>query len=180
MYVIIQYYSGFDIFNEYSFSVLFFNIFIYIMIMLNIFYIFFLFETKWLKSLNELKLTYNLQMITTFVILTFLSFAGIPPLAGFLSKFLIFIHIFFKSNIIIFLFFLFINLFTIYFYIQNLRFIISKQISNIFIFKNFLAYLNRSSLFSTNFLNFFNVTSIFYFEELFLYFNLISSTLFIN
>ncbi len=69
------------------------------------FFIFFLFETKWLKSLNELKLTYNLQMVTTFVILTFLSFAGIPPLAGFLSKFLIFIHIFYKSNIYYFIFF---------------------------------------------------------------------------
>ena len=119
-------------------------------------------------------------MITTFVILTFLSFAGIPPLAGFLSKFLIFIHIFFKSNIIIFLFFLFVNLFVIYFYIQNLRFIISKQISNIFIYKNFFVYLNKSTLFSTNFLNFLNLTGIFYFEELFLYFNLISSTIFIN
>ena len=119
-------------------------------------------------------------MITTFVILRFLSFAGIPPLAGFLSKFLIFIHIFFKSNIVIFLFFLFMNLFVMYFYIQNLRFIISKQISNIFIFKNFLVFLNKFSLFSINLLNFFNITIIFYFEEFFLYFNLMSSTLFIN
>jgi len=146
------------------------------MIMLNVFFIFFLFETKWLKSLNELKLTYNLQMVTIFIILTFLSFAGVPPLAGFLSKFLVFIHIFFKSNYLIFLFFLFVNLFVIYFYIQNLRFMISKQISNIFIYKNYLAYLNRSTLFNTNVLNFFNLTSIFYFEELILYFNLISST----
>ena len=115
-------------------------------------------------------------MVTIFIILTFLSFAGVPPLAGFLSKFLVFIHIFFKSNYIIFLFFLFVNLFVIYFYIQNLRFMISKQISNIFVYKNYLAYLNKSTLFNTNVLNFFNLTSLFYFEELILYFNLISST----
>lgn len=119
-------------------------------------------------------------MVTFFIILIFLSFAGIPPLSGFLSKFLIFIHIFFKNNYIIFFFFLFLNLFAIYFYIQNLRFLISKQISNIFVFRNFLAILNKSSLFIINILNFFNITSIFYFEELFLYFNLISSTIFIN
>jgi NADH:ubiquinone oxidoreductase subunit 2 (subunit N) len=116
-------------------------------------------------------------MVTMFIIISFLSFAGVPPLAGFLSKFLIFIHIFFKSNFIIFIFFLFINLFVIYFYIQNLRFMIAKQISNIFIYKNYTAYLNKTSLFSTNFLNYFNLTLIFYFEELFLYFNLISSTI---
>ena len=52
---------------------------------------------------------------------------------------------------------------------------ISKQISNIFIYKNYLANLNKSSLFGTNVLNFFNLTGIFYFEELILYFNLISS-----
>jgi NADH:ubiquinone oxidoreductase subunit 2 (subunit N) len=116
-------------------------------------------------------------MVTIFVILSFLSFSGVPPLVGFLSKFLIFIHIFFKSNVVIFMFFLFINLFVIYFYLQNLRFMISKQISNIFIYKNYSAYLNKSSLFFTNFTNFLNVSGIFYFEELLLYFNLLSSTI---
>ena len=176
MYVIIQYFD-FEIFNEYSFSVLFFNIFVYIMIMLNVFFIFFLFETRWLKTLNELKLTYNLQMVTMFIIISFLSFAGIPPLAGFLNKFLIFIHIFFKSNFIFFIFFLFVNLFVIYFYIQNLRFMIAKQISNIFIYKNYNAYFNKTAIFGINVFNFFNLTSIFYFEELILYFNLVSSTI---
>ena len=56
-----------------------------------------------------------------------------------------------------------------------MRFMISRQIANIFIYKNYLVYFNKSSLFGTNTLNFFNLTGIFYFEELILYFNLVSS-----
>lgn len=147
--------------------------------MLNIFFIFFLFDTKIFKTLNEIKYSYNLQFITISVILVFLSLAGIPPLSGFLSKFLIFIQIFYKSNFIILILFLFLNTFSIYFYIQNLRFLISKKISNIFIIKNYFIYLNVFSIFKINVLNFVNLSSIFYVEEFLVYYNLISSFIFI-
>lgn len=57
---------------------------------------------------------------------------------------------------------------------------ISKKIVNIFLYKNYTAYLNISSLFSVNFLNFFNLTSILYFEEIIIYLNLLSSTSIFN
>ena len=57
---------------------------------------------------------------------------------------------------------------------------ISKKIINIFIYRNYLAYLNGSSLFNINVLNFFNVTSIFYFEEVLVYLNLVSSNSIFN
>ena len=165
----------FEYFNEYSFSVLFFNVFIYIIAMLNVFFIFFMFNTKKLKTLNEFKYTYNIQFISISLVLILLSLAGIPPISGFLSKFLVFIHIFFKNNFIIFLLFIFLNTFSIYFYIQNLRFLISKKILNVFITKNYFVFLKSSLAISVNILNFFNISSILYVEELLFYFNLVSS-----
>lgn len=138
-----------------------------------------MFDTKIVKTLNELKYVYNLQFISISLILIFLSLAGIPPLSGFLGKFLIFIQIFFKSNFILFFFFLFLNVFAIYFYIQNLKFLISKKIQNIFLLKNYFVFLCRPSTFKVNILNFFNVTSILYIEELQIYLNLVSSSIFI-
>jgi NADH:ubiquinone oxidoreductase subunit 2 (subunit N) len=179
MYTIIIYNNIFEFFNEYSFSIIFFNIIIYIVIMINIFFIFFTFNTNVLKTLNELKYAYNLQFISMSLVLVFLSLAGIPPLSGFVSKFLIFIQIFFKSNIILFLLFLFLNTFVIYFYIQNLRFLISKKISNIFIIKNSFVILSVISIFKINILNFFNLFSIFYIEDFLSYLNLVSSNIFI-
>ena len=175
IYTITNYNNLFEYFNEYSFSVLFFNVFIYIIVMLNIFFIFFMFNTKKLKTLNEFKYTYNIQFISISLVLIFLSLAGIPPISGFLSKFLVFIHIFFKKNFIIFLLFIFLNTFSIYFYIQNLRFLISKKILNVFITKNYFVFLKSSLVISVNILNFFNISSILYVEELLFYFNLVSS-----
>lgn len=155
-----------------------FNIFIYIITMLNIFFIFFLFNTKVLKTLNELKNAYNIQFVSISVIIVMLSLAGIPPVSGFLGKFLIFIQIFFKKNVIIFILFLFLNTFSIYFYIQNLRFLISKKIQNIFLIKNYFVFFNNTLVFIINLLNFFNFLFILYMEELLTHFNLIS--LYIN
>jgi len=175
MYSIIYYTSIFETFNEYSFSIMLFNIVIYIIAMLNIFFIIFLFNTKILKTLNELKNAYNLQFISMSLVIVLLSLAGVPPVSGFLSKFLIFIQMFFKKNLILFLFFLFLNTFSIYFYIQNLRFLVSKKISNIFIIKNYFVFFSNPLIFIINFLNFFNFLSILYMEEVLSYFNLVSS-----
>ena len=138
-----------------------------------------MFNTKKLKTLNEFKYAYGIQFISMSIVLVFLSLAGIPPISGFLSKFLVFIHIFFKKNFIIFLLFIFLNTFSIYFYIQNLRFLISKKILNIFILKNYFVILRSPLVVSINILNFFNLSSILYVEELLFYFNLVSSYIFI-
>lgn len=147
--------------------------------MFNIFFLLFLLDSKKIKTLNELKYAYNIQFISMSIILVFLSLAGIPPLSGFLSKFLIFIQIFYKSNTIFFLFFLFLNTFVIYFYIQNLRFLVSKKISNIFIIKNFFINLNNNIIFNINILNTLNAFSFLIIEEFLIYSNLVSSLIFI-
>ena len=161
--------------NEYYLSILLFNIFSYIFILVNIFLLFFLFDLKYVKTLNDLKFFGNLPLITTFTVIILLSFAGIPPLLGFISKFLIFIFIVSKNNYLFLFLFIFSNMFIIYFYIQNLRFVISKNISNKFFLKNNHVNLNISMMFMFNLFNYFNVFCIFYFEEFMIYLNLISS-----
>ena len=75
--------------NEYSFSLIFLNIIIYIYMLINLFLIFFIFDIKYFKTLNELKFFGNLPLITIYFVLIILSFAGVPPLLGFISKFLV-------------------------------------------------------------------------------------------
>ena len=166
---------SFEYFNEYSFSLIMFNILSYIFILVNLFLIFFIFDMKYLKTLNELKFFGNLPLITTFLVLLLLSFAGFPPLLGFISKFLVFIYLISKSNFLFIFLFLFSNMFIIYFYIQNLRFLVSKNISNKFFLKNYSVYINNNIIYLFNFFNFFNICAIFYFEEFLIFLNFLTS-----
>src|ERR1700755_3352856 len=113
-------------FESYTISLLLFNIVIYIIMLTNVFLLLFLFDLKYVKTLNELKFMGNTSFLTIYLVLLFLSFAGTPPLLGFLGKFLIFIFLLYKQNMFIFLIFLTLNFFSMYFYLQNLRFIVSK------------------------------------------------------
>lgn len=161
--------------NEYNLSILLFNIFSYIFILMNIFLLFFLFDLKYIKTLNDLKFFGNLPLITTFIVILLLSFAGIPPLLGFISKFLIFIFIITKNNYLFLFLFIFSNMFIIYFYIQNLRFVVSKNISNKFFIYNNSIDLNKNLILIFNLFNYLNIFSIFYFEEFLIYLNLTCS-----
>lgn len=165
----------FEYLNEYSFTLILFNVLAYIFILINIFLIFFLFDVKYLKTLNELKFFGNLPFITIFITILLLSFAGFPPLLGFISKFLVFIYILSKSNVLFLFLFLFSNMFIIYFYIQNLRFITSKNINNKFFYKKNYIFINERIVNIVNVFNFFNILAIFYFEEFLIFLNLITS-----
>jgi len=167
----------FNEFENYTISLLLFNIIVYIFMLTNIFLLLFLFDLKYIKTLNELKFIGNTSFLTIYLVLLFLSFAGTPPLMGFIGKFLIFIFLLYKQNIFLFLIFLFLNFFSMYFYLQNLRFIVSKKISNKLIYKNNNVYYNPHIIYFFNFFNFFNLLSIFYFEDFFIILNFINSNL---
>ena len=130
---------------------------------------------KYLKTLNELKFFGNLPLVTIYIVIILLSFAGIPPLLGFISKFLVFLFIASKQNYLFLFLFVFSNMFVIYFYIQNLRFLTSKNTSNKFYIKNNFIYVNLNIINYFNYFNFFNILFIFYIEEVLIYFNIISS-----
>ncbi len=142
------------------------------------FFIFFIFDVKYIKTLSELKFVSNIQSFSVYVVIILLSFAGVPPLLGFSGKFLIFITLFNKSSWLFILFFGVVNIFLIYFYIQNFRFLASKKIYEKAVFsKNFFK--NNSLNNSLMFFNFINISGIFFIEDIMIFLNSISSNMFI-
>jgi NADH:ubiquinone oxidoreductase subunit 2 (subunit N) len=165
---------------EYGFSLLLLNIVIYLILLLLIFGTFFLFNLNKVRTLNEFKNFSLLNFIYMLIIFSLLSLAGMPPLLGFIGKFLLIIFLLFKNQFFIFFLFSFVNLFMIYFYIQNLRFMVKKTRSNTITYINFKYNIEIKNIFFLVFFSFFNVFSIFFFSDALIYFNYISSFLYIN
>lgn len=112
---------------EHSFGLFLFNIFIYLFLATTVVLILFLFDLRLFKSLNELKNIGHLNFITLVFVITLLSMAGLPPLAGFIGKFLLIMFIFLKKQYALALFLVIFNFFALYFYLQNIRFLIRKH-----------------------------------------------------
>lgn len=104
-------------------------------------------------------------------LLTILSFAGMPPLSGFLIKIIQFFFFIINTHIILLIIFILFNILTMYFYYLNIKYLISfrqKNINNSFNFskknKKFhfiIILLNLVNIFSiifvSNFIQFFLV-----------------------
>jgi NADH:ubiquinone oxidoreductase subunit 2 (subunit N) len=165
---------------EYGFSLLLLNIVIYLILLLLIFGTFFLFNLNKVRTLNEFKNFSLLNFIYMLIIFSLLSLAGMPPLLGFIGKFLLIIFLLFKNQFFIFFLFSFVNLFMIYFYIQNLRFMVKKTRSNTITYINFKYNIEIKNIFFLVFFSFFNIFSIFFFSDVLIYFNYISSFLYIS
>lgn len=112
---------------EYSLSLFLFNIIVYLFLVTTVVLLLFLFDLRLFKSLNELKNVGNISFVTSAFVVTLLSMAGLPPLAGFIGKFMLIMFIFLKKQYALALFLVFFNFFALYFYLQNIRFIIKKH-----------------------------------------------------
>jgi NADH:ubiquinone oxidoreductase subunit 2 (subunit N) len=165
---------------EYGLSLIFFNIFVYIFCLCAIFSFFFLFNLKNLRTLNNFKNFGSFFYFTSSVVLILLSLAGMPPLLGFTGKFFIFLFLLLKHQYVIFIFFSILSIFAIYFYIQNVRFIISKSASNIFLIKRFRSWLDFKIILVTIILNFFNIFGIFFIEDILIVINFWSSFVYLG
>ena len=157
-------------FFEYGLAVLLLNIYVYIILVYLFFNVLFIFNFFKLKSLNFLKIFNKFTFINITLFLTILSMAGVPPLLGFFGKFLLFNFFFLKNNILFLIIFSFLNFFSIYFYIQNLRFLISKTQQNYWLVVGYYVFFNINLINIIVFLNLLNFFGILYFEDILYFF----------
>lgn len=134
------------------------------------FCVLFLFNVAEFKTLNSLKNFGKLNIATITTIMMLLSVAGIPPLAGFVGKFLILNFLLFQQFLYYVFLFSFVNFFTLYFYLQCLRFLVAREQNNVFVVVNKRAFLNKSILTIIVLLNLFNFFGILFFTDLFFWF----------
>lgn len=123
---------------------------------------------KTLYSFNDLK--FNVFYLTTVTIILF-SMAGVPPFIGFFTKLIILvslIHLNFFHLYVIFFLILFLSL---YFYVQNIRFLYSTSTSTI----DYSFEINVRNVYSIYliiiFFLYFIVFGVLFFNDLILYFS---------
>lgn len=162
-------------FYEFGVSILMLNVIVYVFLLFCLFLFFFLFDLVKFKSLNDFKRFGFLPYVTFSVVIILLSLAGMPPLMGFLSKFFIFLLLLLKNQFLFFFFFSIISLFSIYFYFQNIRFVITKNLVNFYIIKNYYFFLDFKIILLTVFFNFLNIFGIFFLEDFLIFLNFWSS-----
>ena len=146
------------------------NICTYIFLLYIFFTLLFLYDIKKLKTLNNLKVFNKYNFISLTSVLIFLSMSGIPPLVGFVGKFLFFNFLFLTQKYIFIIVFSLLNFFSIYFYIQNLRFLISKTQLNYFLISGFYIFFNKNLINMLVLFNIINFFGILYFEDILYFF----------
>lgn len=156
---------------EFGISVLMLNVIVYVFLLFSIFIFFFLFDLTKFKSLSDFKKFGFLPYVSFSLVLILLSLAGMPPLMGFVSKFFIFLLLLLKNQFLFFFFFSILSLFGIYFYFQNIRFVITKELKNVYLVRNFYFFLDFKIVLLTVLLNFLNIFGIFFVEDFLIFLN---------
>jgi len=158
-------------------AIIFLNVYIYIFISINIFLLFFNFNYNFLKTTNSWK-HINITNYFKYSLICFLmSLSGLPPFLGFFIKFLYFVTLIKLTSWLFILIFLIFNLFCIFFYIQNFKYLnIDETNTEIFILKNeHFFLLNKNLIYFLNLFQFLNCFGVFYIEFFLNYFNFIIS-----
>lgn len=158
-------------YESYGFSLIMCNILIYLLTLTVLFYVFFFFNLNNFLNISNIKIFSTSNFFYLAVILSLLSLVGMPPLLGFVGKFLLVIFINLKSQYYIFVLFVLLNLLMIYFYIQNFRFLVKKTNTNSYSNCFQTNELNLSILHLIVFLMFFTTFGIFLFDDFFIMFN---------
>jgi NADH-quinone oxidoreductase subunit N len=95
-----------------------------------------MFNTVKFIYVSQFHLINFIKFLKIFIISLLLSMGGLPPLAGFFAKLVIFFFLLQTNFLTIFLFFSF-NLVALFFYLQHIKFITQKK--NLVLFKLFLG-----------------------------------------
>jgi NADH:ubiquinone oxidoreductase subunit 2 (subunit N) len=167
--------SYWSIYQEYTISVLIINVLVYLCLTALIFGLIFIFDQKYFKTLNELQGLNSSSFILMSFIFGLLSLAGMPPLIGFLSKFLLVITVLKNYHFFLLFIFTFINLFMIYFYIQNMRLLQRPSIKNLIRVKNYFALVDLKLLYLLIIFNSINWFGILVLSDILVWINFVNS-----
>jgi NADH:ubiquinone oxidoreductase subunit 2 (subunit N) len=113
-----------------------------------LFLAFYIFDIRYVRSLNELKNCGNLIFVSFFIICIILSLSGIPPFLGFIGKLLLFVFLMSFNNFFYLLFFILLNFFIIFFYLQNIKLLVSTAQTIYLYFYKHKIYLNELLVYS--------------------------------
>lgn len=166
--------------TTFGLSLIIINVVNYLIVFLPIISIILMCNIAKIKNLNQFKEfnTYNFIFYT--VIFSLLSMAGIPPLLGFTGKFLTIIFLSFKTQYLLLFLTLLLNMFSMYFYIQNLRFLVKKTKSSILNYKNYYLNINYSISVIIVVLNILNIFGFLFIADLIIIINSITTNIFIS
>nr|YP_004841718.1 NADH dehydrogenase subunit 2 [Ichthyophthirius multifiliis]AEL89260.1 NADH dehydrogenase subunit 2 [Ichthyophthirius multifiliis] len=155
------------------------NILFYLFMFLNFFLILIVSNILNIKYINNIKNINNNKYFSSIFLILVLSFSGIPPFLGFSGKFILFINIIYKINYFILVMIILLNFNAIYFYIQNIRFMIKifKKIN--YLIQCFKNNLNFKLIKVLIFFIIFNILNIYFISDIYIYNSIISSQMYI-
>lgn len=134
-------------FTEFVYLISISILFIYVFLVFTFFLLLNTYDIRFIKNLSDLKkfgLTFPFNLM---FLITIMSFAGIPPLFGFSIKLILFLllingaSLFFVGLLALF------NFFTLYFYIQNVRYVVNNSKNTFYIYTNNFVYISDCVMF---------------------------------
>jgi NADH-quinone oxidoreductase subunit N len=158
-----------------------FYLVVYMALSIGVFSFLFLFsskdsETPFVESFNDLKVISKTNFAATVVFSFFvLSFAGVPPLAGFYSKYFIFMALLDNANYVSAFFAAILSVFSAFYYLRVIKYLFFLEPTYV---QNFVTRINLSWSISYifAFAALVNFSFLFLFEKLFVYINFLIVT----
>lgn len=138
-----------------------------------------MFKVQYFSSLSELKGLGIYSFLLFSIILIFLSFSGVPPLLGFTGKLLLLLCVIVTSEWLFTSFFVILNIFIIYFYLQNIKYLVQKNVGISLLESSGYVYLNFKILLLLVFFNFLNILGFYIISDFLFLCNLGSSYMYI-
>lgn len=132
------------------------------------------YDIRFIKNLSDLKkfgVTFPFNLI---FLITIMSFAGIPPLFGFSIKLILFLLLINGSSLIFVVILAVFNFFTLYFYIQNVRYVINNSKSNFYVYVNNFVYISDVVIYMLLMSLLLNISGILYLADILLFFSCFS------
>lgn len=146
-------------------------IIIYIFLIFTFFLLLNTFDVRYIKTLSDLKKFGVIFPFNLLFLVTILSFAGIPPLFGFSIKLVLFLLIINSTALFYVLILAVFNFFTLYFYIQNVRYVVNNSPNNYYVYVNNFVLLSDTTMFFSMLFGLINITGILYLGDLSIFFN---------